>query len=578
MPWSPASTFLLASALVQGAVAAQVWRRWRAPFTFPLAGLLVATAIYTGGFAFEVATARVDLLHWIVAFEYLGIAFLPAFLLLTATGLTGWTWWDRREVRAVLYGISALCALAKFTDPWHQLVYGQLGTQPQYGLTVILFTPGPLYWAVIGYLNFAQLTALVAIGRVWPEASPLLRRQLKVALVTFSLPWAAHLLYLTGASPFGRLDLVPFLFPPAIVFFTWAVLHNHFADIGPIARNVLVETLHTGVLVCDARRRVVDANPTARRQLHLGARDRLAEPLAAVLREFPALAALCAGSEEAHAEIRPGPAADAYWQANWQPLHAPNGELRGHLLTLADISVSKRQQHQLQALLAERTREWKRATAAALQAGEEEQDRIGRELHDTLCPDLIGIGRHARSLAEKARDLPPEIRAGLERIAIQAAAATRCARDLSHLLARSDFDHAPFEDLLHALVEHLEASLGLSCELTVDADFPPPDPETGRHLLRITREAVTNAARHAHAKRVWIDCLNNPGGASISFANDGYPPPAAAERQEGLGLRQMRMRAALIGAELTLEAGKSEGGVLTLRFPPSASPSAPLPP
>lgn len=245
-------------------------------------------------------------------------------------------------------------------------------------------------------------------------------------------------------------------------------------------------------------------------------------------------------------------------------LSAANEDLRRTNAELAtEVAERRRTEHQLQELLASRTHELRAATAAALQAGAEEEDRIGRELHDTLCPELIGLARQAEALAARGQPVAAAPTA-LAALAEQAHAAARRARNLSHLLARPDFTHASFAEQLQAQLARLERTLDLTCELALDSDFPAFDPEASIHLIHIVREAVTNAARHGGARHIWIDCVRRPDRATVSISNDGRALPPPQTLVAGLGLRQMRMRADQLEAALDLRPGPAGGAVVEL--------------
>jgi two-component system sensor histidine kinase UhpB len=201
---------------------------------------------------------------------------------------------------------------------------------------------------------------------------------------------------------------------------------------------------------------------------------------------------------------------------------------------------------------------WKRATAAALAASEEEARRIGHELHDTLCQDLIGLSRQAEALTFRAAGdaRPPDAAAGrLQQLAEMAAAAARRARDLSHLLALSEPADVPLEEALAGHLRQLERLYGITCDLSLGEMLPSVSHEQGMHLIRIVREAVVNAARHAGARHIWVDGLRQDSGMVISISSDGGPATSPEMWKEGLGLRQMRMRAALLGASLDIRPG-----------------------
>ena len=235
----------------------------------------------------------------------------------------------------------------------------------------------------------------------------------------------------------------------------------------------------------------------------------------------------------------------------------------------SDITARKQAEAALARTLAQRTEEWRQATAAALAASEEESRRIGHELHDTLCQDLIGISRQAEAVAlagVQTEQVSEALADRMQRLASLAAAAARQARGLSHLLAVSEPLDGPLGDSLRGHVHQLESLYGFTCELPPGEALPPWSPEQGAHIIRIVRESLVNAARHARARRVWVDCVPEEGQTILSISSDGDPAPDPKTWKSGLGLRQMFMRAALLGATLTFRPGP-QGAVVQLVLP-----------
>lgn len=255
--------------------------------------------------------------------------------------------------------------------------------------------------------------------------------------------------------------------------------------------------------------------------------------------------------------------------AGW--LAKSNWEYRREARRLKDLMLEQeRADHAaLSRVLEQRTEEWRQATSAALAASEEESRRIGRELHDTLCQDLIGVSRQAEAAALAGVDqekVTPIMAGRLQNLASLAAAAARHARGLSHALAVSEPVAAPLEESLQGHVRQLEKLYGFTCELSLGEALPAWSPEQGAHIIRIIREALVNASRHAHARRIWVDCLQEDRQLILSISSDGIAPQAPETWQPGLGLRQMQMRAALLGATLTFRPG-AQGAVVQLVIP-----------
>jgi signal transduction histidine kinase len=205
-------------------------------------------------------------------------------------------------------------------------------------------------------------------------------------------------------------------------------------------------------------------------------------------------------------------------------------------------------------LLDRRTREWREATAAALAAGEEASSRIGRELHDTLCQDLIGLARQADAFRYIDCTAPAAARLLEEKtawMAAQSAAAAKRARELSYQLSLEESPARTLSESVSDNLAQLASLYDFQAEIDIDANVPDLPPATLNHLIRIVREAVVNAARHSRADKIWLTVLKLDRGVSVSIASDGVAPAAPATWREGLGLRQMRMRAALLNATLT---------------------------
>jgi two-component system sensor histidine kinase DevS len=80
----------------------------------------------------------------------------------------------------------------------------------------------------------------------------------------------------------------------------------------------------------------------------------------------------------------------------------------------------------------------------------------------------------------------------------------------------------------------------------------------------VLREALSNAARHAHASRVVVDVRADAREVTLVVTDDGRG--LVGTRQES-GLRNLRIRATELDGELTLEPTSPRGTTLTWRVP-----------
>ena len=129
---------------------------------------------------------------------------------------------------------------------------------------------------------------------------------------------------------------------------------------------------------------------------------------------------------------------------------------------------------------------------------EDERKRLGFDLHDDVCQELVGIGILVESLRRQLAADSPAADAGLARIGSYVNEVgehlRQLARDLRPLLLRD----LGLEESLHSLAEGMTAA-----GTNVDAVFPTAIPrlreETEIGVYRIAQEALANAARHSGA-------------------------------------------------------------------------------
>ena len=103
---------------------------------------------------------------------------------------------------------------------------------------------------------------------------------------------------------------------------------------------------------------------------------------------------------------------------------------------------------------------------------------------------------------------------------------------------------------LRNLATTVRATYGIPCSATCDSAARVEDHVASVHLYRIAQEALTNAARHAHANAIELTLVAHGTDVRVTVADDGTGLPAATFGGRGLGLRLMQYRARSIGATL----------------------------
>lgn len=196
----------------------------------------------------------------------------------------------------------------------------------------------------------------------------------------------------------------------------------------------------------------------------------------------------------------------------------------------------------------------------------DEQQRIGRELHDGLGQHLTGVGLMAKTLQRKLQGVNEPLADSAGELAELIADAAGQVRGLVRGLQPVDVDA---EGLMAALNQFAKATTRM-CEVQCDFECHThavvEDNRTATHLFRIAQEAVNNAVKHAKANKITIKLERNDDRMRLEVIDDGVGFSPAAEKNQSMGLRIMRYRANMIGATLEIAATPQGGASVTCSF------------
>jgi signal transduction histidine kinase len=90
--------------------------------------------------------------------------------------------------------------------------------------------------------------------------------------------------------------------------------------------------------------------------------------------------------------------------------------------------------------------------------------------------------------------------------------------------------------------------------------------------LTVVQEALTNAAKHADAKHIHIECREEPHAVRIVIADDGRGiDPDARSRPDSLGLLGLKERLSAAGGALLVSNVKPSGALIEATIPVARS-------
>ncbi len=205
----------------------------------------------------------------------------------------------------------------------------------------------------------------------------------------------------------------------------------------------------------------------------------------------------------------------------------------------------------------------------SIESSEQERRRWARELHDETLQVLGGLQVLLSSALR--RDDHDAFRTATATAVEQIRTEIDGLRALITELRPAALDQLGLEPAIVALCERAQTVEGLVVHRRVDLNGRLT-PELESTVYRLVQEAVTNAAKHAHAEHVWVAVSEERDVVEVQVRDDGVgiePGHLSA----GFGVQGMRERVALAGGTLAFEA--TEPGTLVAATLPAKRPAAP---
>ncbi len=204
---------------------------------------------------------------------------------------------------------------------------------------------------------------------------------------------------------------------------------------------------------------------------------------------------------------------------------------------------------------------------------EHEQRRIGQDLHDGICQVMAAIRCSASSVRDdlQAKGLPEA--AATAEIAEMLGDAVREIRDLARGIFPVQMEAAGLAAVLDELVETTRRLHRAQVFFEMGGDVRIGSPEVAMHLYRIAQEALGNAVKYGGAGRIVVALSEMGGTLQLTVSDSGGGFRGRQDSKDGMGLKTMRYRAQLIGAQLNVS--DSPAGVTVNCLLPLAKTTAP---
>ncbi len=217
--------------------------------------------------------------------------------------------------------------------------------------------------------------------------------------------------------------------------------------------------------------------------------------------------------------------------------------------------------------------ERKRLQRDLVGVADDEQRRMAQDLHDGTQQELAGLGMLAQTLLDMlARDsgdrlsnMMPKYRDLAQRIVEGITRTHQEVQAVSRGLVPIRLDPDGLMDALRDLASRTDDLAAVSCAFKCETPVLVADSVTATHLFRIVQEAVTNALKHARPEHILIALELEGGQLIVQVADDGIGFDGTLAGA-GMGLKTMRYRAGLIGANLTISPVERGGTLVSCKL------------
>jgi PAS domain S-box-containing protein len=223
--------------------------------------------------------------------------------------------------------------------------------------------------------------------------------------------------------------------------------------------------------------------------------------------------------------------------------------------------------------IAEDITDRKRLEKEVIEISDREQRRLGQDLHDGICQQLVSIAFATDLLRRDLVAKSPHDAIRLARITALLDNAILQARHLSHALYPVNLVGNGLGFALNELAGSISQGYHVDCVAQCSETILIRDNALAIHLYRIAQEAVQNATKYADPSRILICLSHEEDTVYLSVSDNGAG--MNDDRAAGVGLSIMRYRASMAGGRLDVQRGPLGGTIISVAVP--SRPPAPIP-
>lgn len=234
---------------------------------------------------------------------------------------------------------------------------------------------------------------------------------------------------------------------------------------------------------------------------------------------------------------------------------------------LSQLTAARLEIEALRQQLRDREKQVQELIGAVLEVGELEKERICFEIHDGVAQALASALRYLDTL-KSAVVMDSPARELLLKARLQVKQAIQEAREVTNTLQPAILRDVGLVATLRQEMQQIAQETGWQIDFKADDLKLSQDVKVG--LYRIIHEAITNARKHAHTKRVRLSIRAADNQVRVEVRDWGVGfnySPGKESRRWGTGLLSIQRRAELLQGTCDIKSVPDQGTVVSVEIP-----------
>ncbi len=234
-----------------------------------LLALLILVIVWCTAYALELCFIHAQYKLFTVIFQYISIPSIPVLFALFAYRYANPLAEKKYYITVLLFVVPVITTLLMCTNSFHHFMYsswdvinmpGTLYTflVPEYGLGFIIF---------ITYSYAVMVTVFSYIIYISIKTTRLFASQATLLIICSIIPIIANIMNVFNRNIYLDITPVSMLFSAGIM--TYLITGMKLLDLQPLARDIIIEKMHDGIVLLDSKNNILDLNPMAETILNI---------------------------------------------------------------------------------------------------------------------------------------------------------------------------------------------------------------------------------------------------------------------------------------------------------------------